>query len=214
MHREVIKAPDELLADHINRNSLDNRKANLRPATHAQNVQNRTKNRKGKYSSKYKGVTWNCGHRLWQADIKFNGNHIFLGSFDSETGAAKAYDRAAKRYHGEFAVLNFPQRKRRTSQVVPFIVGVILTCLAYLSIWKDRQMFLMAVYQQLTAIPILTIQAGTSKVAAMAKMLYIIDGHAHIYGAYYAPMSGQLTGPSGEPTKATYIFTNIFFAKW
>jgi len=41
----------------------------------------------------------------------------------------------------------------------------------------------------------------------MAKSLYIIDGHAHIYAAYYAPMRQQLTSPTGEPTKATYIFT-------
>ncbi len=41
----------------------------------------------------------------------------------------------------------------------------------------------------------------------MAKKLYIIDGHAHIYAAYYAPMRQQLTSPSGEPTQATYIFT-------
>jgi len=41
----------------------------------------------------------------------------------------------------------------------------------------------------------------------MAKSLYIIDGHAHIYAAYYARMTGDLTAPSGEPTKATYIFT-------
>ena len=41
----------------------------------------------------------------------------------------------------------------------------------------------------------------------MAKELYIIDGHAHIYAAYYAPMRGQLSGPAGEPTKAVYIFT-------
>jgi len=44
-------------------------------------------------------------------------------------------------------------------------------------------------------------------VAAMAKTLYIIDGHSHIYAAYYARTGGQLTGPSGEPTKASYIFT-------
>jgi DNA polymerase I len=44
-------------------------------------------------------------------------------------------------------------------------------------------------------------------VAAMAKELYIIDGHAHIYAAYFAPMRGQLTSPAGEPTKAVYIFT-------
>lgn len=44
----------------------------------------------------------------------------------------------------------------------------------------------------------------------MAKTLYIIDGHAHIYAAYYAPMR-QLTSPSGEPTQATYIFTTALF---
>jgi len=41
----------------------------------------------------------------------------------------------------------------------------------------------------------------------MAKSLYIIDGHSHIYAAYYAPMSQRLTSPGGEPTKAAYIFT-------
>jgi DNA polymerase I len=41
----------------------------------------------------------------------------------------------------------------------------------------------------------------------MAKTLYIIDGHAHIYAAHFAPMKQQLSSPSGEPTKATYIFT-------
>ncbi|MGD0784404.1 MAG: DNA polymerase I [Sedimentisphaerales bacterium] len=43
----------------------------------------------------------------------------------------------------------------------------------------------------------------------MAKTLYIIDGHAHIYAAYYAPMSQKLSSPTGEPTKATYIFTTM-----
>jgi DNA polymerase-1 len=41
----------------------------------------------------------------------------------------------------------------------------------------------------------------------MAKTLYIIDGHAHIYAAHFAPMRQQLSSPSGEPTKATFIFT-------
>jgi len=43
--------------------------------------------------------------------------------------------------------------------------------------------------------------------SAMAKKLFIIDGHAYIYAAHYAPMRQQLTSPAGEPTKATYIFT-------
>ena len=62
-------------------------------------------------------------------------------------------------------------------------------------------------HQRLTTTLPLTVQARTPKVAAMAKKFYIIDGHAHIYAAYYAPMGGDLTGPSGEPTKAAYIFT-------
>jgi DNA polymerase-1 len=45
----------------------------------------------------------------------------------------------------------------------------------------------------------------------MAKTLYIIDGHAHIYAAYFAPMRQRLTSPTGEPTKATYIFTTALF---
>jgi len=53
----------------------------------------------------------------------------------------------------------------------------------------------------------LTAQPVIHKVATMAKRLFIIDGHAHIYAAYFAPMSQRLTSPSGEPTKATYIFT-------
>ncbi|MCK4292709.1 MAG: DNA polymerase I, partial [Planctomycetes bacterium] len=55
--------------------------------------------------------------------------------------------------------------------------------------------------------PFLTARLPVHTVAPMPKQLYIIDGHAHIYAAYYAPMRQQLTSPSGEPTKATYIFT-------
>src|ERR1700710_1292820 len=40
----------------------------------------------------------------------------------------------------------------------------------------------------------------------MAKSFYIIDGHAHIYRAYFAPFR-DLSSPTGEPTKATFVFT-------
>ena len=207
MHRQILKVPDDMFVDHINRNSLDNRKANLRPATPSQNVRNRAKNTNRTYTSKYKGVTWNRCIKPWRAHIHFNHKLISLGSFDDEIRAAKAYDRAAKRYHGEFAVLNFPEQKRQVSRAFTFITGVFLTCLTYMSIWPDRQTQLSNVRQQLSNMPSLTTRVRTPKVAEMAKTLYIIDGHAHIYAAYYAPMGGQLTGPTGEPTKAAYIFT-------
>jgi len=58
--------------------------------------------------SKYKGVHWHKLHKKWAARITFERKQIHLGYFLSEIEAAKAYDRAAIKYHGEFAYLNFP----------------------------------------------------------------------------------------------------------
>lgn len=109
MHRQVIHIPDNLLCDHINGSSLENRKVNLRPATVSQNLCNRKK-RKSKTRSIYKGLEWDKTQRKWKARIQINNRKIYLGSFNSETDAAHAYDRAAKKYHREFANLNFPRK--------------------------------------------------------------------------------------------------------
>lgn len=108
MHREILKVPDGMFVDHINHNGLDDRKANLRPATSAENNRNRRKSTKRKYHSRFKGVSWNKDQKKWSARILFNHNKKFIGYFEDETEAAKAYDEAAKLYHKEFAVLNFP----------------------------------------------------------------------------------------------------------
>ena len=106
MHHLVIHIPPGMFCDHINRNGLDNRKANLRPATNAQNMWNRPKLRKYP-ASRYKGVDWVRKQKSWRARISVNGRRIYIGSFKNQIDSAKAYDRSAKKYHGEFAVLNF-----------------------------------------------------------------------------------------------------------
>jgi len=112
MHREILDPPDHLYVDHINHKGFDNRKANLRTATHRQNSYNRIHFRKNP-SSKYKGVSWKKRTKKWNVQICHNGERKTIGCFDDEIQAAKAYDRAAKLYHKEFAVLNFPALQNR-----------------------------------------------------------------------------------------------------
>jgi len=108
LHQEIIEVPRGMVVDHINHDGMDNRRANLRAATFSQNMCHRKK-RSGSKQSKYKGIYWRKEKRKWQAMITFERKKIHLGYFHSEIDAAKAYDQAAKTYHGEFACLNFPQ---------------------------------------------------------------------------------------------------------
>jgi len=106
MHRQIMNAKENDIVDHHDKNGLNNTRENLRIATAAQNNANSRRGmNRGK--SKYKGVCRDerCGK--WRAGIKCEGKHIHLGMFEDEIEAAKAYDEAAKKYHGEFAVLNF-----------------------------------------------------------------------------------------------------------
>ncbi|MBA7709536.1 hypothetical protein ES703_118455 [subsurface metagenome] len=114
MHREVIKVADGMFADHISHNGLDNRKANLRPATRTENNWNRRKSNKPGCTSRFKGVSWHKGRKKWSANIWLNGGQKSLGYFVDGNDAAKAYDKAARKYHKDFAVLNFPLSPRLT----------------------------------------------------------------------------------------------------
>lgn len=102
MHREIMKPPDKSHVDHINGNSLDNRRCNLRLCTSMQNIWNKRK----KSGQKFKGV--HPSGSGWRAVIQTNGKQHHIGTFATEIEAAMAYDEVAKREQGEFARLNFP----------------------------------------------------------------------------------------------------------
>ncbi|MGD0077625.1 MAG: AP2 domain-containing protein [Sedimentisphaerales bacterium] len=105
LHREIVKPPEGFLVDHFNRNPLDNRLANLRPVTYSQNTQNSTKKKNA--SSKYFGVWFHKPSGKWCTSIRYNGKAIWLGSYENEIDAARAYDAAAIKYYGPHARVNF-----------------------------------------------------------------------------------------------------------
>ncbi len=107
LHQEIIDVPKGMLIDHINHDGMDNRCANLRAATHSQNICHRRKRSDAK-TSKYKGVSWRKDNHKWVARITFEKKGIHLGCFKNEIDAAREYDDAARKFHKEFAVLNFP----------------------------------------------------------------------------------------------------------
>lgn len=113
MHQLIIGKKEKLVIDHIDGNTLNNQKHNIRHCKNNENVLNKRKYKNG--SSIFKGVTisekkdknW---AKRWMSRIQVNNNSIYLGIFpytkDGEIKAAKAYNDAAIKYHGEFSCLN------------------------------------------------------------------------------------------------------------
>jgi hypothetical protein len=102
--REVMGVTNSYVhVDHINGDTLDNRKANLRLSTRSENMRNRKVNKNS--SSGLKGVQKQIRGK-WPATIAANGRSLYLGAFDTKEDAAKAYDAAAIELHGEFARTN------------------------------------------------------------------------------------------------------------
>jgi len=106
LDRLIVNALESEEVDHINHDILNISKSNLRKCTHAQNCYNR--NSDPFSSSEYKGVTKRIKKKYisWDARIRIGERIIHLGSFRDELEAAKAYNDAAIKYFGEFALVN------------------------------------------------------------------------------------------------------------
>lgn len=107
MHRSILGLTDpNVKVDHINHDTLDNRRINMRLATNTQNVCH-ARSKVG--TSRFKGVSWNMRRGRWMAGIMVNRKHKYLGLFEDEELAARAYDAAALIHFGEFAYVNFKE---------------------------------------------------------------------------------------------------------
>lgn len=101
LHQFIMKPPRGMMVDHVHGNPLDNRRSELRVCTRSENNRNKRKHRNN--TSGYKGVSFNKDSGKWAATITFNSRNIQLGFYVSPEDAARAYDEAAIKYHGEFA---------------------------------------------------------------------------------------------------------------
>jgi len=104
IHRLITDCPSDKVVDHINHNTLDNRKENLRICTRSENLRNCKKYKNG-YVSKYKGLNL-LPSGNFQVRIQYNKKPLWLGTYKTEKEAAEIYNKKALELFGEFANLN------------------------------------------------------------------------------------------------------------
>lgn len=115
LHRFIMQPKGREIVDHRDGNTLDNRRSNLRVASPSGNQRNMRKWGAGRFKGVYRNRSAHLTPR-WYAKIRVEGSRsLYLGSFSSEEEAARAYDRAAREHHGEFACVNFPQAGERSA---------------------------------------------------------------------------------------------------
>jgi hypothetical protein len=109
LHREIMQPSGKCVVDHINGDTLDNQRHNLRSVPQFKNVWNSKKHRK----QKYKGVQ--RSGKKFAAYISRHGSREYLGTFPTDLEAAKIYDESAIRLFGDYAKVNFPEKIGRGS---------------------------------------------------------------------------------------------------
>ena len=107
LHRLVMGFPEDIVIDHINHNTFNNKKSNLRIATTSQNAMNRIKSSNN--TSGMSGVVWVKSRNKWKSQIKFNNQLIFLGEYDRFEDAEKRRKQAEEKYFGEYSYDNSMQ---------------------------------------------------------------------------------------------------------
>ncbi len=107
MHREIMKPPEGMVVDHIDGNKGNNCRFNLRVCTPTENRRNSAKH--AQRSSRFKGVGYIARRDKYWAKLWFNGKDHWLGYFDEEVEAARAYDYKAVECSGPFARVNLPE---------------------------------------------------------------------------------------------------------
>ena len=100
LHRELLRAPDNLFVDHASGDGLDDRRQNLRLATPTQNHRNQRTSKAN--TSGAKGVSWHKRIGRWAANISVDGKSLHLGYYDTKELAQAAYAAASAEHHGEF----------------------------------------------------------------------------------------------------------------
>lgn len=169
MHRLIMGFPDNLDIDHINKNTLDNRKENLRICTRSQNQCNRPKASHNK--SGYKGVWYDKPRQKWHAEIQFNNKKKHLGRFETAEEAALYRDAVALQLHGEFVHLNFPNRINEHPIIdIKTIVlqNQTLKTSLYRGVYKTKSL----TYQVNISISNKTQKFGTYKSEILAALIY------------------------------------------
>ena len=109
MARQILEAPSDSFILHLNGNTLDCTRKNMKAVTRRQYAALQPPRPGG--TSKYKGVVWVPSKNRWRAIITDLLDSRYLGSYKKEKEAARAYDAAALALFGEYAYLNFPKKR-------------------------------------------------------------------------------------------------------